>query len=454
MAIALTLSAFTACSAPASSVNHKNSDSTTTSTSTSDESTAEADYFKKYSPEITLTENKPIIPVILQEMPEGQELDNNPWTEWYLENYGVSWKTEWVTTDDSETNKQKINMGMVSDDLPDVIETDAPTLKKLIESNKVIPLDDLINHYATPLTKYLIEEMDEATQGSWRKPFEKDGEIYALPTFVDIWAGTWNHNWIRKDILDELNMPVSKTIEDYEKVMGAYKAENPEALALPLNVGNQTAIGGMTPVTLAYGAYSNMWIDDGSGNAVYGSIQPETKEARKTLNKWYNNGWIDSEFVVKDNGKASERVINGDVLGMYGHWSCVWSYFQDLNKNNENANMMAYEPFAADNIETKYVLSGPYTRDSACRAISTSCENPEAVIIRLNELNEQDYRNDDEMRKLMKEKYKYDLRYESFEVREPTNKDTAEYSARYTHDYPEELVKTGVMNGYGYDNFG
>lgn len=108
MAIALTLSAFTACSAPASSVNHKNSDSTTTSTSTSDESTAEADYFKKYSPEITLTENKPIIPVILQEMPEGQELDNNPWIEWYLENYGVSWKTEWVTTDDSETNKQKL----------------------------------------------------------------------------------------------------------------------------------------------------------------------------------------------------------------------------------------------------------------------------------------------------------------------------------------------------------
>ena len=58
------------------------------------------------------------------------------------------------------------------------------------------------------------------------------------------------------------------------------------------------------------------------------------------------------------------------------------------------------------------------------------------------------YRNNEEMRTLMKEEYQYEMMFEPYEIQQPTNLDTAETPAQYTYDYPED-IGGGVLNGYG-----
>ncbi|HML48481.1 MAG TPA: ABC transporter substrate-binding protein, partial [Clostridia bacterium] len=61
----------------------------------------------------------------------------------------------------------------------------------------------------------------------------------------------------------------------------------------------------------AYNSYPGDWIWDQDGNAVYGSVQPQTKEALQKLQDWYKAGILDREFALKDAGKSTEPIVSG-----------------------------------------------------------------------------------------------------------------------------------------------
>lgn len=67
-----------------------------------------------------------------------------------------------------------------------------------------------------------------------------------------------------------------------------------------------------------YGAYVDIWVDDGEGNLVYGSVLPEVKNALATLAEMYQKGWINPEFCVEDGSSVAEYAINGQVGIFYG----------------------------------------------------------------------------------------------------------------------------------------
>lgn len=61
----------------------------------------------------------------------------------------------------------------------------------------------------------------------------------------------------------------------------------------------------------AYHAYPGMWTTDDTGRIVYGSIQPEMKDALQVLQNMCNDGLLDKEFAVKDIAKAADLTSAG-----------------------------------------------------------------------------------------------------------------------------------------------
>lgn len=320
------------------------------------------EYYRKYDSVITLTQNFQEDNVQVEQVPDGMSFDHNYWTDWCRDTYGIEWKTKWISTSEAD-NEQKMNLALVSDDLPDVVVTKASQMRNLIDAGKVQPLDKLIDQYGTPLVKYVLDTVESTGTGIFA-PFSKEGTLYALPSLQDIWATVWNNNWIRQDILTELDMEIPETVEDLEAVIEAYKKVNPDAIALVLSAGNATNISGMQTITDAYGAYPMKWLVNDDGELVYGSIQPEMKEALQKLNEWYQNGWIDTEFVVKDMEKAYEAVVQGNAINFYHSWSAVWSPIPDLLMNDPNAEMVAYEPLKGSGEGGNVVVNNLYNNDS------------------------------------------------------------------------------------------
>ena len=383
----------------------------------------------------------------MEQIPDGMSFDENFWTDWCKETYGIEWKAEWISTTPAD-NEQKMNLAMVSGELPDVIVTKASQMKGLYEAGKLQPLDELLDTYGSPLVKYVIGQVEDSMNGDAWANFSENGVQYALPPLQDVWATVWNNNWIRQDLLDELGLDIPETVEDMEKVMEAFKKVDPEGIGLVLSAGNATSVSGMSPITDAYGAYPYHWLVGENDELVYGSVQPEMKEALRKLNEWYQKGWIDTEFVVKDLEKANEAVVQGHAINYYGPWSAVWMPFPDMLVNIPEAKMVAYRPLKGTNESGKVVVNGAFNTETKCYAINAECKYPEAVIYLFNVFMDNYYRNNDAMRKLMKEEYQYDMMFEPYEILQPNNLDTAFNTSQYTYDYPED-IGGGVLNGYG-----
>ena len=438
LCIVLVLSLLTACGKSQEVPQTDGSDSMNNSSST-DQGTNP--YTHYYSEGIHLTQNFFVDELLVEQVPEGMTFDDNYRTNWCEEAFGITWSSSWIATTPGQ-NEQKLNLAMVSGDLPDLIIGTGKSLTPMIEGGMVIPLDSLIEQYASPLVKHLMTQMEEATNGSYSDPFSKDGKLYGIPMMADLWATSWNNNWIRRDIIEELGVTTPTTLADLEAIIEKYIAAYPNGYAMLMYAG-----GSMDTVMEAYGAFPSRWIKDSEGSLVYGSVQPEVKEGLAKLREWYQKSWIDQEFVVKDFSKASEDLVAGNVLSFHGSWGSVWWPFPDMMAVNPEADMVAYAPLTQADGSMKTVLYPTFNSDSKCFAINVKCTSPEALIYLLNANVDNMYRNSEDMRKLMKELYDYDLMYEPYEVREPLNADATSPGA-YTYDYPEG-IDGPVLNGYG-----
>src|SRR5204862_288667 len=65
------------------------------------------------------------------------------------------------------------------------------------------------------------------------------------------------------------------------------------------------AIAGLQGFFNGYHAYPGIWFDQ-DGKLIYGSVQPEMRDALLALQKMYADGQIDREFGVKDINAITE----------------------------------------------------------------------------------------------------------------------------------------------------
>lgn len=278
---------------------------------------------------------------------------------------------EWLWVAPQEQFSQKFGVALASGDLPDIMSVSSVDYELLKENGQLADLSNTLQYADEVLKGYL--EVDPSVLESLTTD---DGKLYAIPQYYDV-RREMNMLYIRQDWLDELEMDIPRTIEELEAVMKAFKEKTGADQAIALS-GNQVSDWGLDTkgILNMFGGAPYAWIDKGDGTLVAGEIQPEIKTGLETMAKWYQEGYINREFVAMDVSKAMEDVIAGKTGILLGPW---WMYESTINVAMQN-NPEARWSTAAIPSDGNGKAMVPRRSMSKYYVVNSECQHPEALI--------------------------------------------------------------------------
>jgi len=332
------------------------------------------DLLAKYDPPIEMTAWRFLNDGI--QFAEGQDIENNVWIDYYREKFGIILKYVWVVP--QEQFEQKMNIAIASGDLPDLMWLNNKNLIELANNGMLYDLTDLYQTRTSDFTKSILEQDIVSFNTA-----KVNGKLYAIPhtgSAID----SLQILYVRTDWLENLGLEVPKTMQDLLKVIEAFTKNDPDqngkddtyGLGLTKNFIKDNHFGA-TGFFAGYHAYIRRWIDDGNGNIVYGSIQPEVKTALLELQRLYKEGMIDPEFGVKDRNKVQESIAAGKIGVMYGGMSTPGAILKFNAVNDPNAEWVALELVSTDDKPAMPITKMPVTR---YYAVNAKYKHPEAIM--------------------------------------------------------------------------
>lgn len=314
-------------------------------------------------------------------LPEGESLDNSAWTKYLTEKLNIEVKDEWLTAD-AETAKQKAAMVLATGDMPDVMIVDYSTFKQLSQNDM---LADLTQAYSLCATDRMKEAYSSYADNRVLGMATIDGRLFALPSTITGYQQ--DMLWVRQDWLDKLNLPMPTTMEEIKKVAKAFVEQDPDGdgqdntIGLGLFSSIAGTYNGPLETNLIFGLYNafpRQWIKDSSGNAVYGSVQPEMKPALAELAQMYQEGLIDKDFATRgDYGQIIELVASGKMGMAFGAW---WIPNLALKYTIQNDPGASWMPVMAPVDASGKARQFSQNPAGDFLVVSKDCKNPEAVV--------------------------------------------------------------------------
>lgn len=310
---------------------------------------------------------------------EGDDDVNNAWTRYLKEKLNIQ-NTNLFEANDGDDYEQKVSMAIVSGEIPDIMVVgDYATLKQLYENDLIADLTEVYENCASDKIKEIYDSYD----GVCLETATFDGKLMGLPT-TEISHGP-GILWLRKDWMDKCNLEEPKTMEDIYNILQQFLVQDPggngegQTAGLVIDpeiAGNSGGSYMPNNIFTLYGAYPKQWIDDGSGNAVYGSVQPEMKEALEQLSKMYSEGLIDKQFVTRTGDDRKGLLNSGKSGAFFGNWWGAWEVADSMSLNKEAEWVPYICPVGSDGKVTMF--SG--NPNSSYVVVRKEFEHPELVM--------------------------------------------------------------------------
>lgn len=310
---------------------------------------------------------------------EGDDDVNNAWTRYLKEKLNIQ-NTNLFEANDGDDYEQKVSMAIVSGEIPDIMVVgDYATLKQLYENDLIADLTEVYENCASDKIKEIYDSYD----GVCLETATFDGKLMGLPT-TEISHGP-GILWLRKDWMDKCNLEEPKTMEDIYNILQQFLVQDPggngegQTAGLVIDpeiAGNSGGSYMPNNIFTLYGAYPKQWIDDGSGNAVYGSVQPQMKEALEQLSKMYSEGLIDKQFVTRTGDDRKGLLNSGKSGAFFGNWWGAWEVADSMSLNKEAEWVPYICPVGSDGKVTMF--SG--NPNSSYVVVRKEFEHPELVM--------------------------------------------------------------------------
>lgn len=303
----------------------------------------------------------------------GSDVTNNAYTDYIkkgmLEDHNV--EVEFVAVP-RWTEVEQINNLLAAGTAPDLCVTyDKATIDTYSAMGGVIDMADYVTKYKDQLPN-LWSWLGE-TNIYWDQD-PTTGTLYDIETKL----ANQNHlnTFIRKDWLDKLGLAEPKTKDEFYKVLCAFR-DNAQTL-----LGDNA--DKLIPYSVSYdvgwraGTLIESFIDPDLSDKdayVYGFddrkvTYPGTKDAIKTLNKWYNEGLMWKDFALYGSGDSTEDdMMKAGYVGAFTHnWDYPYRNGTDsiqaslIRTVGEDAKFIAIDPFEdSKGTHTKWI-SGPVDR--------------------------------------------------------------------------------------------
>lgn len=349
------------------------------------DTSAKVDQFKMPNP-IEITTFKSLSPGA--KLPAGDTVESNQYMKYVSQKTNINFKILWYAA--PQDYEQKMNLAIASNDLPDMMLVNEQTFLSLAAAGQIEDMTKVYEKYASPLTK----ELYASTNNKALDKASYKGKLMGIPN-ISVQADAASMVWLRKDWLDKLGLQPPKSIDDVTAIAKAFVEKDPDGNGKADTIGiagfeNALAVNGKAQrgdfkgIFQAFGAYPSggvqgvsNWIKDSSGNVMYASLTPETKQALGKIREMYAAGVIDKEFVLKKD--PNENIVSGKAGMFFGPW---WSggLAADAMKINPKADFVPYLiPDAKGTVNTMMV---PVSTQFI--VVKKGVKNPEAAMIYAN----------------------------------------------------------------------
>ena len=346
--------------------------------------TARTTPYGKYPEQLTYTLGK-LSGANNSNLPDGETYENNAYTRLLNERLNVQNQDVFEAMDEQYTDS--VTMVIAQNDLPDVmIVEDLDELQYLVDNDMIADLTDSYNNCMSDTIKniygsYGRDILDVVTFG---------GKIMAIPE-TNISDGP-NLIWLRKDWMDALGLSAPRTLSDVEEIIRQFKEKDPGHNGAGNTVGlvcDTSLCGGcgysseytLDIIFAAYGAFPKQWIYDEDGNVVYGSVQPEAKEALAHIHELYKEGILDQDFLMRTSSNLIELIVDGQCGSLFGPWWAPNNPLMQAVEQNKDAEWQPYliateksglTSYHTQNPSGKYIVvrKGYEYPEIACKIVS------------------------------------------------------------------------------------
>lgn len=324
--------------------------------------TARTTPYGKYPEQLTYTLGK-LSGANNSNLPDGETYENNAYTRLLNERLNVQNRDVFEAMDEQYTDS--VTMVIAQNDLPDVmIVEDLDELQYLVDNDMIADLTDSYNNCMSDTIKniygsYGRDILDVVTFG---------GKIMAIPE-TNISDGP-NLIWLRKDWMDALGLSAPRTLSDVEEIIRQFKEKDPGHNGAGNTVGlvcDTSLCGGcgysseytLDIIFAAYGAFPKQWIYDEDGNVVYGSVQPEAKEALAHIHELYKEGILDQDFLMRTSSNLIELIVDGQCGSFFGPWWAPNNPLMQAVEQNKDAEWQPYLIATEESGLTSYHTQNP-----------------------------------------------------------------------------------------------
>lgn len=324
--------------------------------------TARTTPYGKYPEQLTYTLGK-LSGANNSNLPDGETYENNAYTRLLNERLNVQNQDVFEAMDEQYTDS--VTMVIAQNDLPDVmIVEDLDELQYLVDNDMIADLTDSYNNCMSDTIKniygsYGRDILDVVTFG---------GKIMAIPE-TNISDGP-NLIWLRKDWMDALGLSAPRTLSDVEEIIRQFKEKDPGHNGAGNTVGlvcDTSLCGGcgysseytLDIIFAAYGAFPKQWIYDEEGNVVYGSVQPEAKEALAHIHELYKEGILDQDFLMRTSSNLIELIVDGQCGSFFGPWWAPNNPLMQAVEQNKDAEWQPYLIATEESGLTSYHTQNP-----------------------------------------------------------------------------------------------
>jgi putative aldouronate transport system substrate-binding protein len=295
----------------------------------------------KHDPPVTITTVAVALPTVSYD--PGDDINNNQWTRAYEDVYGIDVQYEWAVPPDQY--QQRVNLMLTSGDLPDYFAVSATQFQQLVDNDSLEDLTEVYEQHASDRVKQIITDTGEIPM----QAATVDGRQLSIPNVTVAKEGA-AVLWVRSDWLEGLGLPEPTTIDEVLQISEAFAAQDPDGNGTGDTYGLaiDNTFGAASGFFAGYHAYRSIWMDDGSGQLVYSSIQPEMKAALEQLQAMHASGQIDQEFGVKTGTQLWEDMIAGRTGLWYGSVYSGVVPIGDVKRQNPDA---AWTPYQIPSID-------------------------------------------------------------------------------------------------------
>lgn len=262
---------------------------------------------------------------LMEYVRQQPDINQEKWVLAFNEKFNANME---VILADHKTRGDVYQMMFASGDTPDVVMTIgsylSPEMSGSVEAGIYMPLDDVLEKNRDRLSNLF----DSIPEAAWDE-VTYDGKIYGIPS-VYLSKNATRATYVRKDLLESLDLEVPVTLDEYVDMLRAFKDEG---LDYPYS-GRQNFF--FTDIFFgAFGVQIDAWNLNENGELVPDIIRPEMKEALEFLAMLNEEGLMDPETLTNTGSDWINKISTGEV-GLFNHNASTLPVFQSkLDANIE-----------------------------------------------------------------------------------------------------------------------